>query len=153
MLLLGKAAEKGKRKVERSTESATEDPRPLTSSDDADAQANSLRQYEDIMFRLFAGPPCTEEARRPPRPLTNVEKCYGFRWRLLCDAAFQEDKPEIASLDDLLLPPLCMVDFCWNNYDYAKWTRALSLLMVTKCGAELSPTEQALHFGEIGDAQ
>eukprot|EP00546_Thalassionema_frauenfeldii_P013307 CAMPEP_0178927822 /NCGR_PEP_ID=MMETSP0786-20121207/19461_1 /TAXON_ID=186022 /ORGANISM="Thalassionema frauenfeldii, Strain CCMP 1798" /LENGTH=473 /DNA_ID=CAMNT_0020603417 /DNA_START=8 /DNA_END=1425 /DNA_ORIENTATION=+ len=71
---------------------------------------------------LFEGGPFQERA---VRDLNNDEK-YAFRWRRLCDAAFQED-----TLDGDCHIPLCMVNFDWRCQKIDKWQHAINLLFDT----------------------
>ena len=98
------------------------------------------------LSNLWEAEPCTDTDRRPPRPLTDIEKRYGFQWRLLCDAAFQQDTEFNFSS---IYPPLCAVDFCWKSYNYHKWSEALSILRVKINKVDATPTEEALLWTPI----
>jgi hypothetical protein len=154
MALIGRAAEKNKKKLDKKSG----DQEEFSAGDRKINYEEELSKVQTTTSKLFSGGPCSEENRRPPRPLTDAEKCYGFQWRLLCDAAFQEDKPDLASLSDVesvmmltLIPPLSNVNFCWNCYDPDKWHMAIDILMHTKFGSSYSNTERALLIGTIND--
>jgi hypothetical protein len=143
--LIGRAAEKNKKKLDRKAEADEEVEFTAEERSAGDLIQSSVSSLIKTMSDIFEGGPCTEEDRRPPRPLTESENNYGFRWRLLCDTAFQEDK------HTMVMPPLAMVNFCWKSYDLNKWYRAVNLLMITKMEIDFTPTEQALLYGCIDD--
>ena len=64
---------------------------------------------------IFRGGPATSESREFHRPLSGREQ-HAFKWRRLCDAAFQEHKL------------LKNVNFNWKSYRQDLWHFALYLL-------------------------
>ena len=75
-----------------------------------------------FMKDLYSRGPVSREERNCMLPLTQNEK-HTFRWRILCDAALQED---------FSLPfPLAAVDFDWRCSRLNKWFAALNLLLDT----------------------
>ena len=95
----------------------------------------------DALIGLFRGGPATSQSRQHTRALTPSEVCYGFRWRLLCDAAFQEhrDKGPMS---------LCNLNFNWKSYAYKKWKMAVDLLLETFQGSA-DEAEIIFTHGEI----
>jgi hypothetical protein len=89
MDLVSRQAEKNKEKIDRTL--AGTDTRPVE-----EFQAPALNRLDAAqklsasMSALFAGPPISAEARRLHRPLTETEE-YTYCWRLLADAALQEN--------------------------------------------------------------
>jgi hypothetical protein len=132
MDLISRQAEKNNKKLKRQDAPAEEFKAPEA---ETPSLADTLETLTLISFKrrtLFAGPPATPESRQFHRPLEEHEK-WAFKWRLLCDDAFQNDEM------------LRHVDFNWKCYREKKWYEGLSVLMITNYGAELSRTEQALH--------
>lgn len=151
MALIDKVAAKNRKKLNRKA-NAQEKEVEFKAEETNNDPSTTIAKYARIRRALFSGPPCTEQDRRPPRPLTDDEKDCGFRWRLLCDAAFQEDTPQHTSVLDAIMPPLCTADFCWKSYDANKWTTAVNLLMVIKYFNLTIPRgESALLHGVIND--
>lgn len=151
--LINRAALRNKKKLDKKSGDEVEFFEAEDQNFDPEA---ALGELIETNAYLFAGGPCNDQNRRPSRPLTDGDKCYGFRWRLLCDAAFQEDKPDPGSLcgfRSIVYPPLAMVNFCWNCYDPRKWYSAVNILMVRKYGSSLfqTSTDRALLYGEIND--
>jgi hypothetical protein len=105
-----------------------------------------LESHDRYFRTLFLGGPCSEEQRRSPRPLTEDERIYGFRWRLLCDDAFQEH-----TSSDSFVPPMCRVNFCWKCYDPDIWQEAVLLLFGTHFGGDITPEEHAVQWDTIND--
>ena len=54
----------------------------------------------------------SQDERNSMRPLTGDEK-HAFDWRILCDAALQDDLSS--------LPPLSAVNFDWRCQKKSKW--------------------------------
>jgi hypothetical protein len=50
---------------------------------------------------------------------------------------------------ELLLWPLCNVDFDWRSPNPKKWVRAINLLMITYNKSDITKSEAALVDGEI----
>lgn len=104
--------------------------------------ANDSDSLSKQLYSILEGGPASAESRQHSRPLTSSEVCYGFRWRLLCDAAFQEH----TDCKDCF--PLSRVNFNWKSYDLKKWTLSVDLLLVTSQGST-DPTEFQLIQGAI----
>ncbi|KAL3915195.1 MAG: hypothetical protein SGILL_005759, partial [Bacillariaceae sp.] len=145
-LLIGRAAEKQQRKLERRAngETATFNPPAPSDADYMNQFATHLSQTRII----FEGRPCTAADRRPPRPLQEDEK-HSFLWRIFCDDAFQEDTPDRRIMP--YPPPLSTVNFGWKCPDKKKWVAALCILRDHLGAADLTPLEKKLLFGGITD--
>jgi hypothetical protein len=146
--LISRQAEKNKEKIDRSI--AGTDTRPVEEFQaPAEAEfnlADSMARVSSTMSTLFAGPPISAEDRRLLRPLINTET-YAFCWRLLVDAALQENTNRVVGWS------LCNIDFDWRSQNAEKWALAIDLLMITYHSADITPLEQALVEGEIGEAE
>jgi len=129
---------------------AEKNMKKLERKDVGEFRVNSSNEYGraevtrglDTMTKLFAGGPVSAEQRSSiVRPLNSDERC-SFRWRILCDAALQED--------DYPGPfSLASVNFDWRCQVPSKWYSALNLLLDTKLMDYGSPTNHALICGEI----
>jgi hypothetical protein len=141
--LISRQAEKGKARIDKAhTGTRT---RPVEEFQaPAPNRLDAAQKLSSSMSALFAGPPISAEARRLHRPLTNMET-YAFCWRHLVDAALQENTNWVVGW------PLCNIDFDWKCQSFKKWALAIDLLMITYNSADITPSEQALVEGEIGD--
>jgi len=107
---------------------------------------------DDILSRvnelklIFDGGPVSKRERDSIRPLNDDEK-YAFDWRILCDAALQQDTPINSTFRDAF--PLCNVNFDWRCSKCDKWYMALNLLLDTKLMDYGSATDKALIIGEV----
>jgi hypothetical protein len=154
MDLISRQAEKSKAKMDRGhagtdqAEAGTDASPVEEFRAPAEAEFNlsgAVQKVTSMMSALFAGPPVSAEARRLHRPLTHTEKGV-FCWRRLIDDALQENTTELPW-------PLCNVDFDWRCQSSKKWATAIDLLMVTYFNADITPSEQALVEGEIGEME
>ena len=102
---------------------------------------NEIKERADgLMKDLYVRGPVSGEERNSMLPLTQNEK-YTFRWRILCDAALQED---------FSFPfPLAAVDFDWRCSKLNKWFAALNLLLDTNVMAYGSRNNWAMVNTEI----
>jgi hypothetical protein len=129
--LIARQVEKNKKKLERQDAPAEEFKAPEA---ETPSLADTVECWElrCMVSALFAGPPATPESRQIHRPLEEHEKGV-FKWRMLCDDAFQEDHN------------LRHADFNWKCYRENKWFEGLTMLMIFNYGANMSRTERALH--------
>jgi hypothetical protein len=143
--LIARQAEKNKEKIDRV------DTRPVEAFHvpaEEDSESNILGSAQRVSATkalLYTGPRVSAEARRLNRRLTDTEK-YAFCWRRLADDALQENT-------NGLLWPLCNVDFEWRCPNLEKWMCAIDLLMVVYHDGDITPSEQALVRGEIGEVE
>jgi len=144
--LLEKAARKQKRKLEKNQSSEISDEETAFKAQPPDL-GGYLEMRSKRLQLLFEGGPCSD--REPSRPLTDVEKSNGFRWRLLCDAAFQEDVLGSPLPFNLALPSLSGINFCWHCYDSEKWSHAIDHLLISKYFVDISEEEHALQSEPI----
>jgi len=101
--------------------------------------------HNDLM-KIFAGGPVSKRERDSIRPLNEDEES-AFMWRRLCDAALQEDTPNLYDFQDVF--PLCNVNFDFRCQKLNKWYRALNLCFDTKVMDYGSATDNALIIGEV----
>jgi hypothetical protein len=102
--------------------------------------------YQKLIEILFDGPSITPLARqslRVPEPGSDEE--FSFKWRRLCDAAFQEE------VDSFFPIPLCNVDFDWRSRNEVKWNAAIDGLFRSKAvsGVQSTREERALVHGML----
>jgi hypothetical protein len=97
-------------------------------------------RVEGFMKDLYQNGPVSREERNSMLLLTRNEK-FTFRWRILCDAALQEDFS--------LHFPLAAVDFDWRCSRLNKWYTALNLLLDTNVMDYGSRNNWALVNAEI----
>lgn len=101
-------------------------------------------QFMDMMSDVFVGGPMSGIPRERIRPLRGDEP-DAFKWRLLCDAALQEDTTGLPF-------PLSQVNFDFRCQSLLKWSQALNLLLITKCFKVPNPKDHALIYsGEINE--
>jgi hypothetical protein len=146
--LISRQAEKNKEKIDRAEPAGTNTSPVEEFQAPAEAEFNlldSMQRFTSTMSVLFTGPPVSAEARRLHRPLTEMEE-WVFCWRRLVDDALQEHTTELHW-------PLCNVDFDWRCQKPQKWAYAINLLMVIHHGADITPLEQALVEGKIGEME
>ena len=141
--LISRQAEKSKNKIDKAH--AGTDTRPVEEFQaPAPDRLDAAQKLSSSMSALFAGLPISAEARRLHRSLTETEKGV-FCWRLLADAALQENIIWVVGW------PLCNIDFDWKCRSSKKWSLAINLLMITYHSADITPSEKALVEGAIGD--
>lgn len=137
--LIEHQAEKNKNKMKRkgvgkfSVEEEPENPVP------------TIEDYNRLWKnygKLFEGGPVSIEERKSIRPLSDNE-LHAFRWRRLCDAAFQEDNHPLF--------PLSAVNFDWRCNNLNKWYTAIEMLLELRLVSYGSTKERALIFGEINE--
>lgn len=136
--LIEDRAEKNKKKIEELGDDVGEF-KPAAKAPDIDNARNFFGKMEDLCI----GGPISQRQRDNIRPLEEDEE-YAYRWRLLCDAAFQEDT-------GISLPfPLSQVNFDFRCSRSYKWIQALNILLVSKCFDIPDKKESALVYcGEI----
>jgi hypothetical protein len=144
MSLIARQAEKNKEKMDRA-QAGTDMSLLVEFQASEEAGPNLVddrRKLSASISALFTGPPVSAETRRLHRPLNEMEQ-WAFRWRRLVDEALQE------TTSDLLIWPLCKVDFDWRCPNPEKWLRATKLLMLTHNRADTTWTEKVLMSGSI----
>jgi hypothetical protein len=121
--LISRQAEKSKAKIDKAhTGTRT---RPVEEFQaPAPNRLDAAQKLPSSMSALFAGQPISAEARRLHRLLSEAEK-DAFCWRLLVDAALQENTNWVVGW------PLCNIDFDWRCSVLKKWVCAIDLLMIT----------------------
>jgi hypothetical protein len=75
MALIGRAAEKSKKKLDKKSEDEEEfsaDGRIFNHEE----ALSTLSRMQSTASKLFSGGLCSEQNFRPPRPLTGTEKCF-----------------------------------------------------------------------------
>jgi hypothetical protein len=107
----------------------------------------SLSRMNGIIATLFHGTPLTRGQREQMRKPTTLDEKQAFCWRLLCEAAFQEDDRD----HDFLFPPLARVNFDFRSNSLQKWTTAIDALFITFSGVEVDKKEKSLASGAIDE--
>lgn len=136
--LIEDRAEKNKKKIEELGDDVGEF-KPVAKDPDMDDARNFFGKMEDLSI----GGPISQGQRDNIRPLEEDEE-DAYRWRLLCDAALQEDT-------GISLPfPLSRVNFDFRCSSCYKWVQAMNILLISKCFHIPDPKESALVYcGEI----
>jgi hypothetical protein len=142
--LISRQAEKNKEKLDRAQ--ATNALEEFQAPAEADfSLTDSVARVSSTRSALFTGPPIPAEARRLNRLLTDDEEGAFFKRRLV-DAALQENR-------NGFIGPLCNVDFDWKCQSLKKWVLATDVVMVSYFNAEITPSEQALVHGRVGEIE
>lgn len=138
--LMEDRAEKNRKKLEKLGDKVGEFE--VKSGDNIDKITSQLLETTK---EITSGGPISKRERESIRPLKGDEP-HLFYWRLLCDAALQEDT--VVSLPF----PLSQVNFDFRCSSFSKWNQAMDLLFISKWFEISSSKERALIFsGEIND--
>eukprot|EP00594_Rhizosolenia_setigera_P004347 CAMPEP_0178942930 /NCGR_PEP_ID=MMETSP0789-20121207/2283_1 /TAXON_ID=3005 /ORGANISM="Rhizosolenia setigera, Strain CCMP 1694" /LENGTH=473 /DNA_ID=CAMNT_0020622425 /DNA_START=63 /DNA_END=1484 /DNA_ORIENTATION=- len=137
--LMKDRAEKNRKKLEKLGDNVGEFE---VKSDNIDKITSQLLETTKLI--CLPGP-ISKRERESIRPLKGDEP-YVFYWRLLCDAALQEDN--VARLPF----PLSQVNFDFRCSSFSKWNHAMNLLFISKWFDIPSPKERALIYsGQINE--
>mmetsp|Transcript_175 Transcript_175/g.324 ORF Transcript_175/g.324 Transcript_175/m.324 type:complete len:571 (+) Transcript_175:138-1850(+) len=161
MAIQSKLASRQKKKIAKNIEKGTEkfanDDNKLNPEGKDDSIAEDELTY-CTDAHLFEGGPSPQHSRAHLRP-TEVESAslyYTFKWRLLCDDAFQEEE----DTSRYYFTPLKILNFNWKLNDLddqvPRWYDALKILFiyngVINYDAIMQRDMITLHFGELDDA-
>jgi hypothetical protein len=106
----------------------------------------SFSRMNEIIATLFNGTPLSTSQREQIRRPTTSDEEQAFRWRLLCEAAFQEDDEGHFSF-----PPLALVNFDFRSNSLDKWNTAIDALYITFSVVKLDKKEKSLVSGAIDE--
>jgi hypothetical protein len=102
--------------------------------------------HQVIVNVLFAGTPLSREQREQVRKPTTPNEQLAFYWRVLCDAAFQDDNQ-----DHFPISPLSKLNFDFRSNSLEKWTIATDVLFFILSGLQVDHKEKSLILGAIND--
>ncbi|GFH52320.1 hypothetical protein CTEN210_08796 [Chaetoceros tenuissimus] len=133
-------AEKNHKKLQERGDNVGEFKPESVNRNSFEDQMELFKKMED----LCVGGPISKKDRDNIRPFDDeLDEKYAYRWRLLCDAALQEDTAGTPF-------PLSDVNFDFRCSSAYKWNEALNFLFVDRCLQISDPKERALvHCGEI----
>lgn len=167
--ILSKIASKAKKKLAKKAQNCNIDEEQQEEEEEEDGRDNNeeekldgdmsmtMESYFKYMSHdkfIFEGGPPPQESRAYLKPMPSDDAAYStYKWRILCDDAFQENK-----VPTMCCPvPLSFLNFNWK-YDkgFKKWNRALRLLMIYSDVVNYFAIREKifpLHFGEIDDEE
>lgn len=147
--LIRNRAKKNKRKLDKEGD-ADVDFIPEEEKEDIPIE-DQVKEYigrmQEVIAKIFDGPPLSTKQRERIRKPTTEDEKFAFRWRRLCDEAFQEEKLGCFPL----IPPLSVVSFDFRSNSRKKWYTTIDVLFVNLSKVKADKKEKSLADGAIDE--